>query len=170
MNDPLPEIDRDKFKAENAKLKEYIRKLEETHTKLNTELESYRAIGPWTRLKIIAEDLRVTNESADYHMKACARLREEVMELESTFNLRHKADMRAIQMWREAHPGKELTMPDHADMVIWLLQKLQDERDLTARDLDDAIGDSEFASSGAEAHQRLVKRVLDVIKRNQTKL
>ena len=36
-------------------------------------------------------------------------------DLQATFDLRWKADMRAVKMWRDAHPGKELTLPDHAD-------------------------------------------------------
>lgn len=40
-----------------------------------------------------------------------------------TFDLRWKADMRAVKMWREAHPGNELVIPDHADMVTWMLEQ-----------------------------------------------
>lgn len=46
-------------------------------------------------------------------------------DLNATFELRHKADMRAIARWRESHPDKPLTMPDHADLVIWLEDRLQ---------------------------------------------
>ena len=28
--------------------------------------------------------------------------------------------MRAIKRWQTAHPGHELTWPDHADLVVWL--------------------------------------------------
>jgi hypothetical protein len=51
-------------------------------------------------------------------------LRNEVAELRATFDLRWKADMRAIKMWQEAHPGKELVWPDHADLVVWLMEQL----------------------------------------------
>jgi len=47
--------------------------------------------------------------------------REVAEELGFTFDLRWKADMRAIKMWQAAHPGNDLVWPDHADMVVWLL-------------------------------------------------
>jgi len=49
---------------------------------LRAKLSEYESIGTPTRLKIIAEDLRVTNESADFHMKLCNDLRAKVEELE----------------------------------------------------------------------------------------
>lgn len=50
---------------------------------------------------------------------------EHLEETENSFNLRWDADMRAIKRWREAHPGKELVLPDHADLVVWLLGELE---------------------------------------------
>jgi hypothetical protein len=47
-------------------------------------------------------------------------------ELKSTFDLRWDADMRAIKLWQAAHPDREDTWPDHADMVVWLLEQLND--------------------------------------------
>jgi hypothetical protein len=41
------------------------------------------------------------------------------------FNLLRKADMQAISRWQAANPGKELTWPDHADLVVWLLEQLE---------------------------------------------
>ena len=43
-------------------------------------------------------------------------------ELQSGFNLRWKADMRAIKHWQEA-TGKHDTFPDHADLCVWLLEQ-----------------------------------------------
>lgn len=37
------------------------------------------------------------------------------------FDIRWNADMRAIARWREAHPGNDLVLPDHADLVVWLM-------------------------------------------------
>lgn len=51
-------------------------------------------------------------------------LKEEIAELEAIFDLRWKADMRAIERWREGHPERSRVMPDHADMVVWLLEQL----------------------------------------------
>jgi hypothetical protein len=42
-------------------------------------------------------------------------------ELEALFDLRYAADMRAIARWREGHPERALKSPDHADLVVWLL-------------------------------------------------
>lgn len=49
---------------------------------------------------------------------------EQIEEHEQSFELRWEADMRAIQRWQDAHPGKERTWPDHADLCVWLLEKL----------------------------------------------
>jgi hypothetical protein len=48
----------------------------------------------------------------------------EIKELQQSFDLRWKADMRAIKRWQEANPGKELVWPDHADLCVWLLDQL----------------------------------------------
>jgi hypothetical protein len=48
----------------------------------------------------------------------------EARELRAGFELRWKADLRAVERWRAAGPGRELTMPDHADLCVWLLEKL----------------------------------------------
>lgn len=56
-------------------------------------------------------------------------------EYDTLFDLRHGADMRAIHNWQAAHPGNELVWPDHADMVVWLLDELLDahrKRDMLA--------------------------------------
>lgn len=47
----------------------------------------------------------------------------EAEELQRTFDLRWKADMRAIKRWQDA-TGRTLTWPDHADAVVFLLEKL----------------------------------------------
>lgn len=51
-------------------------------------------------------------------------LTEERDDLQATFDLRWKADMRAIKRWQAAHPGNDLTWPDHADLVVWLMEEL----------------------------------------------
>jgi hypothetical protein len=48
----------------------------------------------------------------------------EATEHKASFDLRWKADMRAIEMWQKAHPGNDLVWPDHADLVVWLLERL----------------------------------------------
>lgn len=66
------------------------------------------------------ENARLKVELAEY--------REDVKEYEATFQMRHKADVRAIKRWRAASPGRDLTLPDHADLVVWLLEQLEQVR------------------------------------------
>jgi hypothetical protein len=51
-------------------------------------------------------------------------LKQELREMEASFNLRWKADMRATERWRKAGPDRDLTLPDHADLVCWLMSRL----------------------------------------------
>lgn len=46
-------------------------------------------------------------------------------EYERTFDLRWKADLRAIERWRQGDPSRDFTMPDHADLCVWLLEQLE---------------------------------------------
>lgn len=50
--------------------------------------------------------------------------------LQRTFELRWEADRRAIKRWQAAHPGKELTWPDHADLMVWLLDECERMREV----------------------------------------
>lgn len=47
-----------------------------------------------------------------------------IEEMETIFDLRWSADMRAIKRWQTANPGNDLTWPDHADLVVWLMDQL----------------------------------------------
>lgn len=63
----------------------------------------------------------------------CVReLQDRIDELERGFDLRWKADMRAIKRWQKAHPGNDLCWPDHADLCVWLLEQLEKKRDRSA--------------------------------------
>lgn len=42
-----------------------------------------------------------------------------------SFRLRWDADMRAIKRWQEAGEGRDLIWPDHADLVVWLLELIE---------------------------------------------
>ncbi len=44
-------------------------------------------------------------------------------ELQATFDLQWRADLRAIKLWQAAHPGNELTWPDRCNLVVWLLEE-----------------------------------------------
>ena len=52
-------------------------------------------------------------------------VKKELKDLRDTFDLRWKADQRAIKMWQAAHPAKKNVWPDHADLVVWLLEQLE---------------------------------------------
>lgn len=54
------------------------------------------------------------------------RLQEEVEDLQRTFDLQWAADMRATKRWRDAGEARDLTLPDRADLVVFLLEKLED--------------------------------------------
>ena len=57
--------------------------------------------------------------------RAVAESCQEHADLESIFDLRWKADQRAIARWRAENPdARKLVMPDHADLVVWLLEQL----------------------------------------------
>lgn len=45
-------------------------------------------------------------------------------DLTASFNLRRRADMRAIARWQAA-TGRDMEWPDHADLVVWLLERLE---------------------------------------------
>ena len=49
-------------------------------------------------------------------------------DLEATFRMRWDADRRAITRWTEAHPERQLTWPDRADLVVWLLNEQEQVR------------------------------------------
>lgn len=60
----------------------------------------------------------------DYLAKTINDLRYNVWQEEQSKHLRWNADMRAIKRWHDAG-GDELTWPDHADLVVWLLERLE---------------------------------------------
>jgi hypothetical protein len=57
-------------------------------------------------------------------------LKKKLDETESSFDLRWKADQRAIKKWQEA-TGKATEWPDHADLCVWLLEQLDAEKRIT---------------------------------------
>lgn len=63
----------------------------------------------------------------EHHHTTCrfrlfAEAAQELRERERSFELRWAADMRAIARWRAESPEeRELHMPDHADLCVWLL-------------------------------------------------
>lgn len=59
----------------------------------------------------------------------------QLKEMARVFDLRWDADMRAIKLWQEAHPGNDLVWPDHVDLVVWLME----ETETLENDLDFAL-------------------------------
>lgn len=57
-------------------------------------------------------------------LKGAAPSVTELAELQATFDLRYAADMRAIKRWQET-TGRTQVWPDHADLVVWLLEQLE---------------------------------------------
>ncbi len=58
---------------------------------------------------------------------------EDLESYEHTFDLRWKADMRAIDRWQQAHPGTDHVWPDHTDLCVWLMEWLDSHQAMTAR-------------------------------------
>lgn len=88
----------------------------------------------------------------------CNELKAESDDLQQTFDLRWKADMRAIKRWQEAHPGNDLVWPDHADLCVWLLEelaKVKAERDDVLGKLREYyVGGDESAGEGVHVVHR----------------
>ena len=51
-------------------------------------------------------------------------LERENADLHDTLDAVIEADERAVTLWRTAHPGNELVIPDRASLVEWLLEQL----------------------------------------------
>jgi uncharacterized cupin superfamily protein len=67
-----------------------------------------------------------TESEATYILTALNALPELVadkIERKASFDLRWKADQRAIRMWQKA-TGRTEVWPDHADLCVWLLGRL----------------------------------------------
>jgi hypothetical protein len=88
----------------------------------------------------IVERLRSANSMPPYYgppklqldaADEITRLTAEVAEYEATFDAAWKADMRGVQMWREAHPGNDTVLPDRANFTSWILTEIMRLRSLT---------------------------------------
>jgi len=82
----------------------------------NTEAPDIAGLVERLRGMFTNTDLALFNEAA----RALEALQAERKELEAIFDLRWNADMRAIKDWQEI-TGQELTMPDHADLCVFLM-------------------------------------------------
>lgn len=55
-----------------------------------------------------------------------AELEAKLNRLYASFALRQQADLRGIERWRQAAPGRDLEQPDHADLVCFLLERIEE--------------------------------------------
>lgn len=62
----------------------------------------------------------------------------ETDDLERTFDMRWQADQRAIKRW-QAETGRTDTWPDHADLCVWLMEKLDAERERCRKIAEDVM-------------------------------
>ena len=77
---------------------------------------------------------RLTRPEVALLLAEIDRLREDATNNEASFDLRHRADMRGIKAWRDAHPGNDLVQPDHGDLVCWLIAEIDRLRSLVPAD------------------------------------
>lgn len=56
------------------------------------------------------------------------RLTAEVAEYEAAFDAQWNADMAGVQMWREAHPGNDMVLPDRKHFTAWILAEIVVQR------------------------------------------
>ncbi len=83
-------------------------------------------IGGWDNelVSVPAGGVRKLIESGESQATRIAELEQEKADEQASFDLRWKADMRAIKRWQAEQPGRELTWPDHADLCVWLLERI----------------------------------------------
>lgn len=73
-------------------------------------------------------------------------------ELQELFQQRWRADMRATKQWQAAHEGKELTWPNHVDLVLWLSEQVSTARREAAAAMREAAAHAAYqAASTSEA-------------------
>jgi len=99
----------------------------------------------YERVEYAADELRRVTARAE-------KAERDLAEHEASADLRHASDMRAIERWRAAHPDQPLTWPDHADLVVWLVE--QSERDLAAERAETAAWRAKASDKG-ECARRL---------------
>lgn len=77
------------------------------------------------RLKLVREERAKCQQELQIAKGRAQRAENNSTELQHYFEMRWKADRRAIALWRQADPTRELVMPDHADLCLWLLDNIE---------------------------------------------
>lgn len=94
-------------------------------SKTSELIEIAREAAAWWRGATTADICAIpTSDLLDRLATALEQVQEDHDDLDRSFMVRWEADMRAIERWQDAGPGRALTWPDHADMVVWLLEQL----------------------------------------------
>lgn len=89
------------------------------------------------RIRALAAEVASANERADKlqgqvdaldqerdgFSQLNAKLKADNKEMGQVFDARWDATQRAIKRWQAANPGNDLTWPDHADLVVWLMDR-----------------------------------------------
>lgn len=91
-----------------------------------TDAEYVKAVDERVQEMTAKHDARVTEllKANNAMLERARKAEREVDEMKRTFGMRWKADMRAIKRWQSASPNNYLEWPDHADLVVWLLEQL----------------------------------------------
>lgn len=94
-----------------------IAELEQRITDLETRNKNLvKALSDSGPIKKIVDKLEATEQRNQ-------ELETENAEYKASFDLRWKADMRAIKKWHDAG-GDKMMWPDHADLCVWLIDRI----------------------------------------------
>lgn len=113
---------------------EAVQEVRELARRLSGEKRISRMPGTDDRIaEIIARDAMMVPKDDDivYLLAKVSNQADRIAELErenadfrQTFDFQWEANRRAIKLWQEAAPERDLTWPDHAKMVVWLLERI----------------------------------------------
>lgn len=103
--------------------------------------------------------LALTDVEGDLVAAALRAAAEEIEQRDRSFDVRWRADMRAIKRWQQANPGNDLVWPDHADLCVWLMDSRHTERGK----LSAATRKLEAAQATLAAREALLVRVAAVM-------
>lgn len=78
------------------------------------------------------------------------RLQKDNDELQQAFDMRWQATQRAIKVWQTKHPSSDLTWPDHAELIVWLLDEIESLRAQVATLREALMSTEERCSQWAE--------------------
>lgn len=107
-------------------------------------------------------------------IRAIVELAEEGERQLAQFDVRWAADMRAIKRWQEANPGNDLVWPDHADLVVWLIDVI--DRSVGVPSIDDVgairhrLGQAIVASGGnplAKDARRMLDQLAEALRASE---